>query len=172
VSYAQTVTSFLDNPHIIALTEIQDDTSSAKICTFTHVASGTYCTVKNAAAGSGAEITVISSNANETLKITPKGTGSIVLDNNTLPTSDGSNTQILKTNGSGTLSWSDVLVSLDSSPQLGANLNVGSYNITAGGSDYILVDSATDVLLKLGDASGSKKISIKDSGNTEISSIN
>ena len=170
-SYAGQITAYMDNLNIIAITNIQDNSTSANILTFTHVASGTYCTVKNASAGSGAEITVTSSNSNEDLKITPKGSGVVILDGVSLPASDGTNTQILKTNGSGTLSWSDVLVSLDSSPELITNFEVGTYSIISSSSNNIPLTSVSDVVLKLGDAAGSKKVSIKDSSNTEVATI-
>jgi hypothetical protein len=50
--------------------------------------------------------TISSTNANGNISITPNGTGSIVLDGQNWPQADGSNGQILTTNGSGQLSWS------------------------------------------------------------------
>jgi hypothetical protein len=50
--------------------------------------------------------TISSTNANGNITITPNGTGSIVLDGQNWPQADGSNGQILTTNGSGQLSWS------------------------------------------------------------------
>ena len=57
-----------------------------------------------------------------------------------IPTADGSSNQVLKTDGDGTLSWistggSDI--SLDTSPQLGGNLVVGSHLITNTGTTPI-----------------------------------
>jgi len=46
--------------------------------------------------------------SNGNIAITPDGTGNIVLDGLTFPNADGSADQVLKTNGSGTLSFTDV----------------------------------------------------------------
>jgi hypothetical protein len=47
----------------------------------------------------------IGNGANANITLTPSGTGSIVLDGLNWPTSDGSANYVLKTNGSGQLSW-------------------------------------------------------------------
>lgn len=47
----------------------------------------------------------INSGANGNIEITPNGTGKIVLDGLSWPNADGTANQILKTNGSGVLSW-------------------------------------------------------------------
>ncbi len=49
----------------------------------------------------------IVSTSNANIAITPDGTGVIVLDGFNWPSSDGTNGQVLKTNGSGTLSFGD-----------------------------------------------------------------
>lgn len=46
--------------------------------------------------------------SNGNIAITPDGSGNIVLDGLTFPNADGSADQVLKTNGSGTLSFTDV----------------------------------------------------------------
>jgi len=48
--------------------------------------------------------------SNGDIAITPNGTGKVVLDGLNYPTADGTNGQALTTNGSGTLSFSDVSV--------------------------------------------------------------
>jgi hypothetical protein len=48
---------------------------------------------------------ITSTNANGNITITPNGSGSIVLDGQNWPQADGSNGQILTTNGSGQLAW-------------------------------------------------------------------
>lgn len=50
----------------------------------------------------------IVSASNGNIAITPNGSGNIVLDGLTFPNADGSANQVLKTNGSGTLSFTDV----------------------------------------------------------------
>ena len=55
--------------------------------------------------------------SNGDITITPHGTGSIILDGLTHPQADGTNGQVLKTNGSGTLSFgSSITETLDTSP--------------------------------------------------------
>jgi len=54
---------------------------------------------------------------NGNITITPHGTGSIILDGLSHPQADGTNGQVLKTNGSGTLSFgSSITETLDTSP--------------------------------------------------------
>ena len=50
---------------------------------------------------------ISSSNSNGNIEVTPNGSGKIVLDGIYWVTADGSNGQILKTDGSGNLSWAD-----------------------------------------------------------------
>ena len=52
--------------------------------------------------------TITSENSNGDINITPNGTGSVVLDSLNYPQSDGTAGQFLKTDGSGTLSFSTV----------------------------------------------------------------
>jgi len=49
----------------------------------------------------------ITNGANGNISITPNGTGSVVLDGLSYPQTDGTAGQVLKTNGSGVLSWVD-----------------------------------------------------------------
>ncbi|MFY7883909.1 MAG: hypothetical protein ACOVOV_03575, partial [Dolichospermum sp.] len=50
---------------------------------------------------------IITSASNADIKIEPSGTGKVKLGNIAYPNSDGSNGQVLKTNGSGVLGWAD-----------------------------------------------------------------
>lgn len=79
----------------------------------------------------------IVSTPNGDIPITPGGTGKIVLDGLNWPTADGTNGQVLKTDGSGNLTFGTVSgggglssVSEDTSPELGGDLAIGSYSIT------------------------------------------
>lgn len=47
--------------------------------------------------------------SNNNIELAPNGTGRVILDGQSFPASDGSANQFLKTNGSGSLSWSDIL---------------------------------------------------------------
>ena len=100
----------------------------------------------------------IVSASNGNISITPNGSGKIVLDGLSFPTSDGSADQVLKTDGSGNLSFATVsgggsgIASLaaDSSPQLGGDLDVngndivsvsnGNINLLPNGSGKVIVD--------------------------------
>ena len=55
----------------------------------------------------------ITDGANGNIAITPNGTGAIQLDGLSWPTVDGSTDQVLKTDGSGTLSWSSAATSIN-----------------------------------------------------------
>lgn len=59
----------------------------------------------------------------------------------------------------------------DSTPQLGGNLDVQTYEITSVSSNDITLHSNNDVIAILGDAAGSKKLYIKDSAGTTVFSI-
>ena len=81
----------------------------------------------------------IVSASNGNISITPNGSGKIILDGLSFPTSDGSADQVLKTDGSGNLSFATVsgggsgIASLaaDSSPQLGGDLDVNGNDIVS-----------------------------------------
>ena len=104
------------------------------------------------------------------IAITPDGNGKIILDGINFPTSDGSNGQVLQTNGNGQLSFADSASSDvvdDTTPQLGGDLDVngnsivsrsdGDISITPNGSGKVVLDSNVDVQ--------SGEIAIKNSGS-------
>ena len=64
-------------------------------------------TVTNSATGNAPEISATGDDTNIDLKLTPKGTGKLVLDGLNFPTADGTTGQFLKTDGSGNLSFDD-----------------------------------------------------------------
>ena len=78
----------------------------------------------------------IISASNGNIAITPNGTGKVILDGLSHPTSDGTNGQFLKTDGAGNLSFqtinTDVVV--DTTPQLGGDLDLNSNDITGTGN--------------------------------------
>jgi len=67
-------------------------------------------TVTNAATGTDVQVSATGDDTNISVKITPKGTGSIKLGNGNLkfPNADGSNNQIIKTDGTGQLSFASI----------------------------------------------------------------
>lgn len=64
--------------------------------------------VLNTAGGANTGSIIIEDGANNDITITPNGTGSVVIDGLSYPQADGSNGQVLTTNGSGTLSFSTI----------------------------------------------------------------
>lgn len=100
--------------------------------------------------GGGIYGSILIGNENTDIEIAPGGTGKVKLyDAYTLPSSDGSANQILETDGSGALSWvtpasggiSNVVE--DTTPQLGGNLDIQAYNLTA---DYSSPEDAYTIL--------------------------
>ena len=92
---------------------------------------------------------IITSAAAGNIVITPDGNGILVLDGINWPISDGTNGQVLKTNGSAQLVWGDdtagiASVSADLAPVLGGDLTVAGNSIvsTAAGDITITPDGA------------------------------
>ena len=100
----------------------------------------------------------IVSTSNRNIAITPNGSGKVIIDGLSHPVADGNSGQVLKTDGSGNLSFASVgslagsgiqNVSDDSSPQLGGNLDVVTHsvvstsnrdiNLTPNGSGKVVV---------------------------------
>ena len=119
----------------------------------------------------------IISASNGNILITPNGSGKIVLDGLSFPTSDGSADQVLKTDGSGNLSFATVsgggggsgIASLaaDSSPQLGGDLDVNGNDIisVSNGNINLLPNGSGKVILDGNGSSGG--VTITD-GNIDI----
>jgi hypothetical protein len=88
-------------------TGITDDSQQEQL-TFSKTASAVNnIQIKNAATSSAPEISAIGDDSNIDLTITPKGDGNVVLDGLKYPNADGSADQLLKTDGSGNLSFVD-----------------------------------------------------------------
>ena len=76
---------------------------------------------------------IVSTTSND-IAITPDGTGSVVLDGLKWPSADGTDGQVLKTDGSGNLGWVGDAVGLssiveDTAPQLGGDLDLNDHNV-------------------------------------------
>lgn len=98
----------------------------------------------------------IVSTSNGNISITPNGSGKVIIDGLSHPTADGSANQVLKTDGSGNLSFTTVSsgglgnVSEDTTPQLGGDLDVngnaivsasnGNIAITPNGTGKVVID--------------------------------
>ena len=92
----------------------------------------------------GNEITTANSNAN--LELSANGSGKVTISGLSYPTSDGTNGQVLTTNGSGVLTFTDKTtdttdVVSDTTPQLGGDLDVnGQKIISARSNEQIILD--------------------------------
>ena len=64
-------------------------------------------TIANAATGANPTISATGGDTNIGITLTPKGSGQVIIDNLTFPAADGTADQILVTNGSGVLSFTD-----------------------------------------------------------------
>jgi hypothetical protein len=87
-------------------------------------------TVVNSATSNAPEISSTGGDTDIDLKITPKGSGKIVLDGISFPNADGTADQVLKTDGSGNLSFTDVSggISWQSSIVTGSTLSAVAGN--------------------------------------------
>ena len=65
-------------------------------------------TITNAATSNAPELSSTGDDTNVDIKITPKGSGNVVLDGIKFPNADGTVDQVLKTDGSGNLSFGEV----------------------------------------------------------------
>jgi len=122
----------------------------------------------------------IVSTSNRNINITPNGTGKVVLDGLSYPDADGSANQVLKTDGSGNLSFVDqssggiASVAADTTPQLGGDLDVngqsivsasnGNIAITPNGSGKIILDG-----LSFPTADGSASQVLQTDGSGQLS---
>jgi hypothetical protein len=99
--------------------------------------------------GTNSGTVTIADGVNGNISITPNGSGAVVLDGLSHPTADGSAGQFLKTDGSGTLSFSavDTDLSNDSSPQLGGDLDANSNDILMGSQSVKFGTSKWEIVL-------------------------
>ena len=111
----------------------------------------------NTNSGTNSGSIVIADGANSVITLTPNGTGDVILDGLKYPQSDGSNGQVLTTNGSGQLSFSDkTSAALD-------DISTGDAAVTlATSTGDITIDSPADIIL---DADG-RQVFFKDGGTT------
>ena len=125
----------------------------------------------------------IVSTSNRDINITPNGSGKVVLDGLSFPTSDGTANTVLTTNGSGQLSFQGVGGNLalgelsdDSTPQLGGDLDVVTrsivstdnrdINITPNGSGKVVLDG-----LSFPTSDGSADQVLKTDGSGQLSFV-
>ena len=121
----------------------------------------------------------IVSASNGNISITPNGSGKVILDGLSHPTSDGSAGQFLKTDGGGNLAFATVNTDLsgDSTPQLGGNLDVngnsivsasnGNIAITPNGSGKVILDGLSH---PTADGSSGQVLTTDGAGNLSFTS--
>ena len=121
----------------------------------------------------------IVSASNGNISITPNGSGKVILDGLSHPTSDGSAGQFLKTDGGGNLAFATVNTDLsgDSTPQLGGNLDVnvnsivsvsnGNISITPNGSGKVILDGLSH---PTADGSNGQVLTTDGAGNLSFTS--
>ena len=80
----------------------------------------------------------IEDGANNDIKITPNGTGDVVIDGLKYPQADGSANQVLKTDGSGQLSWTDMAGGVD-----GISSSADATAITIDSSERVMIGTTT-----------------------------
>ena len=121
----------------------------------------------------------IVSASNGNISITPNGSGKVIVDGLSHPTSDGSAGQFLKTDGAGNLAFATVNTDLsgDSTPQLGGNLDVngnsivsvsnGNISITPNGSGKVILDGLSH---PTADGSNGQVLTTDGAGNLSFTS--
>jgi len=99
--------------------------------------------------------TIISTDTNGNINITPNGTGDLVLDGQNWPQADGGADEYLKTNGSGQLSWASI-------PSGSFTISDGSTTDTFTTGQTLTFNGGTDITTTVSD----NQVSIAYSGNT------
>ena len=117
--------------------QINDSNGNEEIKFTTTASAVNEFTIINAATGNAPEISSTGGDTNIDLKITPKGTGKIVLDGISFPNTDGSPDQVLTTNGSGVLSFATV-----SGGAAWQAVKSGDFNVTAKEGYFVNTTSA------------------------------
>lgn len=114
----------------------------------------------------------IISSLNRDIAITPNGNGSVVLDGLNWPQSDGTNGQVIQTNGSGQLSFATVGTGSmddvidDTTPQLGGTLDTNAFNIEFDDAKGLFDDSSNEQLILQKTASAVNHIEITNASTT------
>jgi len=97
-------------------------------------------TLANAATGNNPTFTASGDDTNIGVSILPKGSGQVTIDNLTFPAADGSANQILKTDGSGNLSFADPSGGGGTSWQ---SVKTSNFNAAAGEGYFVDTSSSS-----------------------------
>ena len=117
---------------------------------------GTGDLTLNTNEGTNSGSIVIADGANGNISLTPNGTGSVVIDGLSYPQADGSNGQVLTTNGSGTLSFTTVS---------GGGGSVAADDITTGDAAVNIATSDTSITIDAEGNNGSIALKGTDGGS-------
>ena len=88
-----------------------------------------------------------------------------------LPNSNGTNTHLLQTNGSGVLSYTGDIVQIDTSPQLGGNLDTNSHNILIDDAHFIGDENGNEQIIFQTTSSAVNQIDITNAATGNAPSI-
>ena len=91
----------------------------------------------------------------------------------TLPSADGTSGYVLTTNGSGTLSWTTQIIDivLDTTPQLGGNLDANAFNIQFDTATGIQDDSANEQITFVKTASAVNELTVTNAATGTAPSL-
>jgi hypothetical protein len=108
--------------------------------------------------------TIVSTNTNGNISITPAGTGDLILDGQKFPQADGSASQYLQTDGSGQLSWSTVVSTITIGADSGTDdvVNTGESISFVGGNLIDTTVSANTLTFDINDSELYAKFSSSD----------
>jgi len=165
------------------------DISFGKINTNVTVTTfGTADLTFNTNGGTNSGSLTIADGANGNIDIDPNGTGKVVISGLSYPNADGSANQVLKTDGSGNLSFTTITPGItdvvnDTTPQLGGNLDVngqsivsvsnGNINLTPNGTGQTVMKNIeyNEFIHSLGTTSGTITPNVAN-GNVQTITLN
>ncbi len=158
VGLAQSISDYLDNLEDTQISTIEDG-SDNELVKFTSVASAVnFVQITNAATSGDVLIDAAGDDTNIDLNLTPKAAGQLVLDGLNWPTADGSNTQVIQTDGAGQLSFV---------AQPTGETNTAS-NVGVGGTAVFKQKTGVDFEFRSINAASSKLSVSADAGNNEV----
>jgi len=143
------------------------DTNGAELFKLTATSSAVNeLTYANAATGNKPTFTATGDDSNIGISLQPKGTGTVTIDALTFPAADGSADQVLKTDGSGTLSFTD-MGGGSVSWQTGA-IKTGDFTAAAGEGYFVNTTSGTITVTLPSSPSAGNIVAIKDYAGTFV----
>ena len=146
---------------VIAKTDINEGTVDNTVIGGTTPAAGSFTTVTTTGDATIDGVTIsdnsITSTSNANLELTGAGTGTVTINGLSMPTSDGSTNQLLKTNGSGVFGFATASATLNHS-------DINDNTTTVASSTTSVVDSFASATYR----SAKYYISISDATNSRF----